>query len=693
VTGKISGIAVVDFDSEEAYLLGKKLGLPKTPTVETKRGYHCYFKLPPNLKVSNFQKRPDLPNIDLRAEGGYVVAPPSLFQDGMGQYTWLKGQSLNDLPLANLPKWVLEKSNAPLAMDNILFGVPEGKRNTALCHLAGIACHKGHNFKEIYELTKMWNAQNKPPLPDNELFTTVAGIFRSHQRNLGKQKQTQVKIDDIQWPDPQEPDQSLLPVPPFNIEHLPQAIRLHVVDIAERMQVPVDFPAITALVVAATVIGTRCCIAPKELDSWLVTPNLWGAIIGSPSLLKTPTMGQVLACLNALENAALEIYQADRLKYERELVLFEAKKNKLNAEIRKNISETPKDEFLKRLESLKEPEPPTLKRYFVNDATPEKLLAMLADNHQGVLVTRDELVGVFENWNRPGRESERTIFIEGWNGNGRITTDRISRGTNTAPKVCISIIGTIQPDRLYQYLLSNLDGNNDGLLQRFQLMVYPDRIKVWKNVDRQPNELARMRFFEVIHKLASIDFLKSTLPVDSNNESLFLRFSPEAQEIFIQWLDHLENRKLRNTNDSDAMIEHLGKFRSLIPSLALSYHLVEYAEGAAAGHVSKKALEAAISLGEFLEAHARRIYALRRHGENNPPSKLAKYLLTRKLPNPFTTRLLYKANIHTLNTRESAQAAIDELIELGWLFPIKTPADFGQKGKMEYAINPKIFTN
>jgi hypothetical protein len=83
---------------------------------------------------------------------------------------------------------------------------------------------------------------------------------------------------------------------------------------------------------------------------------------------------------------------------------------------------------------------------------------------------------------------------------------------------------------------------------------------------------------------------------------------------------------------------------------------------------------------------------LTQHGENSSANRLAKVLLSGDLPNPFTVRELYRKNIHGLTDRKSAQAAVDEFTELGWLYPVETPATFGQKRKIEYAINPKIST-
>tara|TARA_B100001964_G_scaffold167909_1_gene184421 strand:+ start:1558 stop:2022 length:465 start_codon:yes stop_codon:yes gene_type:complete len=76
VTGKISGIVVVDFDSKEAIEFAKKNNFDKAPLVETKRGYHAYYKYQEGVgnKVNVAGVK-----LDLRGDGGYVIAPPSKF--------------------------------------------------------------------------------------------------------------------------------------------------------------------------------------------------------------------------------------------------------------------------------------------------------------------------------------------------------------------------------------------------------------------------------------------------------------------------------------------------------------------------------------------------------------------------------------------------------------------------------------
>lgn len=69
----------------------------------------------------------------------------------------------------------------------------------------------------------------------------------------------------------------------------PKSLRPLVRDVADRMQVPMDFPAVAAIATLAGVTNRRALIQPKRNDSsWIVVPNLWGGIMASPGMLKSP---------------------------------------------------------------------------------------------------------------------------------------------------------------------------------------------------------------------------------------------------------------------------------------------------------------------------------------------------------------------------------------------------------------------
>lgn len=183
ITGKISGITVVDFDSREAYENAVKRKFPLTPLVITGRedgGYHVYCSYQEGVR--NFQKRDDLPGIDLRGDGGYVVAPPSIHKSGR-QYTWAEGRTLDDIPLPHLPEWVLaSKSEDKTPIKDLYRGVSAGKRNNALARIAGALANQNLSLEECTEIAKACNTLNKPPLPLKEVETTVKSIYEKHHR-------------------------------------------------------------------------------------------------------------------------------------------------------------------------------------------------------------------------------------------------------------------------------------------------------------------------------------------------------------------------------------------------------------------------------------------------------------------------------------------------------------------------------
>src|SRR5581483_5066545 len=113
---------------------------------------------------------------------------------------------------------------------------------------------------------------------------------------------------------------------------------------------------------------------------------------------------------------------------------------------------------LARLAVQETPQLPLRRRYLTNDVTVEKLGEILSANPRGILVFRDELLGLFKNLDREGSEGARAFFLEAWNGDGRFTYDRIGRGTVEIEAACLSLLGGIQPGPLMEYQQSALRG-------------------------------------------------------------------------------------------------------------------------------------------------------------------------------------------------------------------------------------------
>lgn len=106
VTGKISNLSVIDLDGKPAVdFMTTGHDLPLSPMVKTGKdyGYHLYCQF--NAALRNFQARSDLPSIDMRSEGGYVVAPPSIHPNGK-IYEWVSTPP----ETCAVPSWFLEKA-------------------------------------------------------------------------------------------------------------------------------------------------------------------------------------------------------------------------------------------------------------------------------------------------------------------------------------------------------------------------------------------------------------------------------------------------------------------------------------------------------------------------------------------------------------------------------------------------------
>lgn len=310
------------------------------------------------------------------------------------------------------------------------------------------------------------------------------------------------------------------------------------VDVAERMQCPLDYVAVGSLITTASIIGSGCGIRPKRQDSWTVIPNLWGCIVGPPSSLKSPALKEVMRPLEQLEGKAYEVYKKEQQAYVVELEAYKATREIFKKKMIKAASSfdmPAMDHLKKELLATAEPEAPVCKRYYTNDATVEKLQELLSQNERGLLVLRDELMGLLASWEKAGREEDRNFYLEGWNGYGSKTTDRIGRGTIRTKNLCISLLGSTQPSKLLSYFQRTLGGlENDGLLQRFQLLVYPDEVKEWKLVDHRPNAQAQERAFAIINKLASMNFCDHGAILDENSGIPYFQFDEPAQQVFYE---------------------------------------------------------------------------------------------------------------------------------------------------------------
>ncbi len=177
VTGTISKVAVVDVDGKEGHASLKDLDLDPTLSALTGGGgIHMYYSIsePTRSRIRVVD------GIDIRADGGYVVLPPSLHKSGRW-YVWKDVTVLAPFDASLFETEARKGSASPGWSGEALQGVHQGSRSVTAARLAGRYFGLGLDLDEVWMLMTGWNKRNSPPLSTPELDRTVIAIDRKHK--------------------------------------------------------------------------------------------------------------------------------------------------------------------------------------------------------------------------------------------------------------------------------------------------------------------------------------------------------------------------------------------------------------------------------------------------------------------------------------------------------------------------------
>ena len=377
---------------------------------------------------------------------------------------------------------------------------------------------------------------------------------------------------------PEPIKESLSKVLPCPIETLPKELANWIQGNAKQMQIAEDYFVAPLLAYLGSLIGRKRGLRLRQGTNWIEFPNLWGMVVGRPAMMKSPAMKAVFGPLEILANRAIDEYNISVKQYERELESWKIR-NKACEEVYKSDYKSSLKNESKLQKEVKlhievMPSEPKKRRYKTQDATTEKLGEILIDNPQGLLVHRDELAGWLNSFEKNGREGDRQFFLESWSGNQTFDVDRIERGSLHVPALCLSIFGSIQPGPLSQYIRSAMQGGagDDGFIQRFQVMVWPDAKDHWELIQGIPISELEIPVNQIFNCLDSLFF-------DPIGEPIILSFTNDAQPLFDHWQEVYEKR-LRAGNLPPHMEAHLTKYKKLLPALCLVLeHVKEAVKG------------------------------------------------------------------------------------------------------------------
>ena len=185
-TGRASNLIVVDVDAakggqvKELYRLVPKETLAKTLWVKTGGGYHLYFSCPQDIEIRNSVDKLGT-YIDVRGEGGYVVAPPSMHISGK-PYEFLNNSDLMPFPQAFIEKLNTERTQAKnngKASSLEMNIYCDGQRNDSLASIAGKLRRAGLSESELKTALLKINLERcKPPVTEKEVLRIAHSISR-----------------------------------------------------------------------------------------------------------------------------------------------------------------------------------------------------------------------------------------------------------------------------------------------------------------------------------------------------------------------------------------------------------------------------------------------------------------------------------------------------------------------------------
>lgn len=486
-------LTLADIDLENLYNASDAV------TIESGRPGHgkLLYRMPtgmvlPSKKLIKTVNNVNINYIDFRcatATGNTVqdVLPPSIHPETCQPYKWGGSGSWENLPL--IPPALLEFWQSQLETDKTRT-IPSGtlidaswdEIKSALEAInpdstyedwvkVGMALHwaghrsdlkdaafyvwdewssTGQKYKGQRDLVSHWSSFNA----ENDV--TLGTLYHMAQEAGWKRPQpdvrtlfAEVKKEEI------DPFAGMVAEPPdIDLSLFPKILVERCEEIADSKGADPIVPLYAGLAVTAGAMNSQSRI--RIIDGFVVPPVLWLMTLGKPSDKKTPASSPMFEILRTLEKEDRGPYSKQRLLWEREEAIYNARYKDYIKTATENPDIIPND-----IGTL--PRPPVPLRIMVKDITSQKLVHHAADRPEGLLCYLDELSNWMTNLNDPRSTENRAAWLEAFESNW-YRHERVGTGDLYCENLAISIYGNIQPAILYQNIKRLC---MDGLMQRF----------------------------------------------------------------------------------------------------------------------------------------------------------------------------------------------------------------------------------
>lgn len=682
VTGAAAGIIAIDVDprhggDESLAALEAEHG-ELMPTLEAATGgggRHLIYRHPGGKLANRANVRP---GIDVRGDGGYVVAAPSVHASGR-LYAWPDGSGPDEREVGELPGWLHELltrpepvpgSAAPAARNGDglgrlmkdagqyvanAAGATEGGRNQAAFNLAGhlvaFVTDSGDTLTEcqIINLLRPWNHRNTPPLGEAELVAAARSAMTNGTPRAAHEVRTaprSVPRPATRTPKPGEAPE-LLPFVPFPVDALPEPVGAFVGKAARAIGCDASLVALPVLAGMASAIGNTRRLQLKR--GWTEPAIIWAVMVGDSGTLKSPALELALRPIRKRQRDAMKRHAQAMRPHAAELAQYERAMTRWRST--KDDSDPPA-----------KPAEPVPDRCYCDDVTIEALAALLLNQFRGLLAVRDELAGWFGAFDRyaqgkGGGDAAKWLEMHG----GRpVMVDRKSGNPRTIyiPHAAVSVTGGIQPDTLRRAL--GTEHKDNGLAARLLLTCPPRRPKKWTEADIDPRtEAAIESIFDRLYDL------QPDTDDEGEPQPRIVTLTPEGKAAWVRFVNEHGVEHAELTGELSAA---WSKLEGYAARLALVLHFIRWAANdptlQSPEAVDEASITAGVKLSRWFGHEARRVYTILAETDDERDRRRLVELIGRK-GGAVTARELMQSS-HQYRTADDAEAALAELVKAGF---------------------------
>jgi hypothetical protein len=493
-------------------------------------------------------------------------------------------------------------------------------------------------------------------------FTTPDGttLTKSNQRNYMQQAAADEPLmansSGTNWPSLADPFTEY-PVPAFPMEILPDAFKSYCEEKSAQSGFDPGGYAFCLLITAANTIDHR---AKLNLGPFKVPAFLWGGIVGDSGQGKSPVIKTSTFAADDINTATVK--ESIRLLRKWE-----------NAVKRAAIDKTDKADS---------PPKPEWKQRHATDLTTEALAQLLGDNPEGVNLYFDEItefIGRMDAYSGKDGGKDRGVYLRSYDG-GQVSINRVSRTPLVVEDFSVGILAGIQPEKLAQ-LFKKSGGGSDGLYQRFLMYCL-----------RPAGEVDYMAHNDPL-AASSVSSIFKTL---DGYTGFQVELSNDAKRMMMDY--HNSIRKLAQRTSAQRFGEHLDKFPGMLGRISFSLHLIDAAANETDPRrlLKPETMDKGMKLMGVLYRHSEAVYRvldmqtddIRKLVVSTAEAALAKEWSTFKRGD-----LTRDATYWQQADNHQAEAAIDNLIELGWIVditPATVPGKRGRRSDGVFSVNPLV---